>query len=40
MGITWREDLAIGVDQIDNQHKELLARFDLLLKLLQGRQGA
>lgn len=39
MGITWREDLAIGVDQIDSQHKELLARFDLLLNSCKEGKG-
>lgn len=39
MGISWREDLAIGVDQIDNQHKELLARFDLLLRSCKEGKG-
>lgn len=39
MGITWREDLAIGVDQIDDQHKELLARFDLLLSSCKEGKG-
>lgn len=39
MGITWREDLAIGVDQIDDQHKELLARFDLLLRSCKDGKG-
>jgi hemerythrin len=27
----WRESLAIGVEEIDNQHKELIRRFDDLL---------
>lgn len=27
----WREALAIGVEEIDNQHKELIRRFDDLL---------
>ncbi|MBT1073515.1 bacteriohemerythrin [Pelotalea chapellei] len=31
MGIKWRESLSIGVETIDNQHKELLQRFDDLL---------
>jgi hemerythrin len=40
MGISWREELSLGVDQIDNQHKELLARFDMLLTACkQGKGG-
>ena len=40
MGIEWRESLAIGVEAIDNQHKELLLRFDRLLTACQAGQGA
>ncbi|NTW99448.1 MAG: hemerythrin family protein [Geobacteraceae bacterium] len=40
MGIEWRESLAIGVETIDNQHKELLLRFDRLLNACQSGQGA
>lgn len=32
MGIEWHESLSIGVTEIDNQHKELIRRFDQLLK--------
>ncbi len=39
MGIEWRESLAIGVSEIDNQHKELLSRFDALLKACEGGKG-
>ena len=39
MGIQWRESLAIGVPAIDNQHKELLLRFDKLLNASQAGQG-
>lgn len=39
MGIEWRESLAIGVEAIDNQHKELLLRFDRLLNACQSGQG-
>ena len=39
MGIQWRESLAIGVEAIDNQHKELLLRFDKLLNSCQAGQG-
>ena len=27
MGISWREDLAIGVEQIDSQHKESALKY-------------
>lgn len=40
MGITWRDSLAIGVEAIDNQHRELLARFDRLLNACETGQGA
>lgn len=40
MGISWREELALGVEAVDSQHKELLARFDLLLGACrQGKGG-
>jgi hemerythrin len=39
MGIEWRESLSVGVDEIDNQHKELLARFDRLLKACETGRG-
>lgn len=39
MGIQWRDSLAIGVDGIDKQHKELLARFDRLLIACESGQG-
>jgi hemerythrin len=39
MGIVWRDSLAVGVEAIDNQHKELLLRFDSLLTACQGGQG-
>lgn len=39
MGIQWRESLSIGVETIDNQHKELLQRFDRLLEACQGGSG-
>lgn len=31
MAIQWRESLSVGVEEIDEQHKELLRRFDTLL---------
>lgn len=39
MGISWRDDLALGVDAIDSQHKELLTRFDLLLSACKQGKG-
>lgn len=39
MGIVWRESLSIGVEAIDNQHKELLLRFDRLLNACQSGKG-
>lgn len=39
MGIQWRDSLAIGVETIDNQHKELLLRFDKLLTSCQAGSG-
>lgn len=39
MGIQWRESLAVGVEAIDNQHKELLRHFDKLLNACQAGHG-
>ncbi|MBL0224240.1 MAG: hemerythrin family protein [Geobacteraceae bacterium] len=39
MGIEWRESLSIGVDEIDNQHKQLLSHFDRLLKACETGRG-
>jgi len=39
MGIAWRESMSIGVPEIDSQHKELLSRFDLLLKACEAGKG-
>ncbi len=39
MAIEWRDSLAIGVEAIDNQHKELLLRFDRLLNACQTGKG-
>lgn len=39
MGIEWRESLSIGIEAIDNQHKELLLRFDKLLNACQEGKG-
>jgi len=39
MGIQWRESLSVGVEKIDDQHKELLLRFDRLLNACQEGKG-
>ena len=39
MGIEWRDSLAIGIEAIDNQHKELLLRFSRLLDACQAGKG-
>lgn len=39
MGIEWRDTLSIGVDEIDNQHKQLLLHFDQLLKACEMGKG-
>lgn len=39
MGIEWRDSLSIGVEEIDNQHKQLLAHFDKLLKACESGKG-
>jgi hemerythrin len=39
MGIKWRDSLAIGVEEIDNQHKELLQHFDRLLTACEEGKG-
>lgn len=39
MGIEWRDSLSIGVDEIDNQHKQLLSHFDQLLKACETGKG-
>jgi hemerythrin len=39
MAITWKEDLKIGVDQIDNQHKELISRIDGLFEACNNGKG-
>ena len=40
MGVQWRDSMSVGVEQIDNQHKELLSRFDSLLSACQAGRGA
>jgi hemerythrin len=39
MGIEWRDSLAIGVEAIDSQHKELLHRFNGLLVATEAGKG-
>ncbi|MEI6305543.1 MAG: bacteriohemerythrin [Deltaproteobacteria bacterium] len=39
MGIEWRDSLAIGVEEIDSQHKELIARFNNLLTACETGKG-
>lgn len=39
MGIKWRDSLAIGVEEIDNQHRELLQHFDRLLTACEEGKG-
>lgn len=39
MAISWKEDLAIGIDRIDNQHKELVARIDGLFEACNRGRG-
>lgn len=39
MGITWSESLAIGVEEIDEQHRQLIARFDRLLRACETGKG-
>lgn len=40
MGIEWRESLSVGIEEIDNQHKELLRRFDRMLVACKEGKGA
>lgn len=39
MHIEWTSDLAIGVDEIDNQHKEIFRRFDSLFAACSEGRG-
>jgi hemerythrin len=39
MGIQWRDSLSIGIEEIDNQHKELLQRFNDLLAACESGKG-
>jgi hemerythrin-like metal-binding protein len=40
MGILWNDSLAVGIELIDSQHKELLARFDRLMSDREDGRGA
>ncbi|MGQ9630149.1 MAG: bacteriohemerythrin [bacterium] len=39
MAIQWTEDLSVGVDEIDNQHKELFNRINKLLDACNQGEG-
>jgi hemerythrin len=39
VAIAWRDDLLTGNEEIDNQHKELFARFNALLDACDGGRG-
>ncbi len=39
MAIQWHESLSIGIAGIDNQHKELISRFDRFLKACETDKG-
>lgn len=39
MGVAWTEELATGVDVIDNQHKEIFRRIDGLLEACNSGKG-
>jgi len=39
MGIEWRESLAIGIEEIDKQHRQLLEHYDQLLKACETGRG-
>lgn len=39
MAITWTEDLRIGVEEVDNQHKELIRRMDGLFEACNKGKG-
>jgi hemerythrin len=39
MIIEWREELALGVPEIDDQHRELFRRFNLLLAACSSGKG-
>lgn len=39
MGVTWKADFAVGVLEIDAQHRELFARLDRLLEAIAVGHG-
>ena len=39
MNITWTEDLRTGVDEIDNQHKDLFSRLNEILEACEHQKG-
>lgn len=39
MALEWNERLSVGVREIDDQHKELFNRVNLLLEAMMKRQG-
>lgn len=39
MAIQWNPDLAVGVEKIDEQHRELFKRFDVLVDACKQRRG-
>lgn len=39
MAIEWKEDLSVGVEEVDNQHKELFAKVNELFNACSGGKG-
>ncbi len=39
MSFTWNDNLAVGVEEIDEQHREIFARFDKLSLACQEQHG-
>ena len=39
MAIQWTPDLTVGVEKIDEQHRELFRRFDALIEACKERRG-
>ncbi|MHB8171886.1 MAG: bacteriohemerythrin [Thermincolia bacterium] len=39
MAIQWTQDLAVGVNEIDNQHKELFAKVNKLIEAMHQGKG-
>jgi len=39
MGITWTQELSVGVEEIDNQHKELYRNVDLFFEQIRKGGG-